>query len=263
MRSLVPIGRGIVCLVVMTAGLAQGQDDRVAEEAKAWQARRVTEFAKYHIQQVSPQGEVPVMFEKASALSWSNPIRKTAAGAVFLWTIEGRPQLIASTYPYEQGIEQEFTSLSPHPLLIRSAGGETHHMTPGVEWKDVPDAEPPHKQRALRLTQMRRIAERFRVQGSGDNKFETRLLTQPVYRSPVESKIDTAVFTFVQVTDPEAILILETTETSSWRYALARMTTFPIVAHLDDQPVWELPSCYYTRMNDNLAFRTLQIPGAK
>jgi hypothetical protein len=262
MRCVLVCGITVLCLVASFTVMARGEDDP-AEEVKAWQARRVMDFANYEVVRLGTT-ETPVKFEKASMLSWSNPIRKTAAGAVFLWTVDDRPQLIASTYPYEMGIEQELTSLSPLPLRVVGSNGETHQLKPDIQWKDVPDAEPPHKQRALRLTQMRRIAERFRVNCSGENKFETRLLTQPIYRAPAETAVDNAVFVFVQGTDPEVVLLLEPNEKNSgWKYALARMTCVPVAATLDDQTVWEVADCYSTRWDDNYPFRTLQLRGAK
>lgn len=257
------MGLGLVCVMAISTSVARSQDDAAADEIKAWQARRVTEFAAYQVVQLSSSGEMPLTLEKGSVLSWSNPIRKTAAGAVFLWTVEGRPQLIASTYPYEMGVEQELTSLSELPLKLSGDDGRTHRFTSGIEWKDVPDADPPHKQRALRLTQMRRIAERFRVQGNGANKFDARLLTQPIYRSPMEAKVDVAAFVFVQGTDPEAVLLVESTPGPAWRYALARMTSIPISADLDDNRVWQLPASWNVRLADNQPFHTVQLPGVK
>lgn len=254
----------VVCLILLLAGGAYGQDDpATVDEAKAWQARRVAEFAEYEVVQPSSQGEIPISLERTSVLSWSNPIRKTAAGAVFLWTFEGRPQLVASTYPYENGIEQELTSMSESPLILRIDGTEKHRFTPGIEWKEVPDAEPPHKQRALRLTQMRRIAERFHIQGGMDRKFDGRLLPQPIFRTPAEAKVDIAVFAFVQGTDPEAVLMLEPAAKPGWRYALVRMTTVPITADLDNERVWDLPACWNIRKEDNQSFHAVQLPGAQ
>lgn len=256
---------GVVsCLVLIMVSMARAQEDpTAAEEAKAWQARRLAEFEAYEVVLASPQEDVPVKFERASVLSWSNPIRKTAAGAVFLWTIDGRPQMIASTYPYENGIEQELTSLSESLLILRGDKTFMHRFTPGIEWKEISGTEPPHKQRALRLTQMRRIAERFHVQGGNQRKFDARLLPQPIFRSPAETKVDTAVFAFVQGTDPEAVLMIEPTNKPGWRYALARMTTVPISADLDDEQVWELPACWNTRLADEMPFHTIPLPGAK
>jgi hypothetical protein len=111
---------------------------------------------------------------------------------------------------------------------------------------------------------MRRIAERFRVTGNrSETSFDARMLTQPVYRAPMEADADLAVFAFVQGTDPEAIVLIEAVGTSGWRYALARLTVVPISATLDDNRVWDLPECWSTRWSPGQKFRTFQLPEAR
>lgn len=257
-------------IILQTLGLiggiglfAAGQEDLPADQAKAWQTRRVAECTEFEAVRVTPNGEKPLKLETTPALSWTNPIRKTAAGAVFLWTEEGRPQLIASCYPYPDGVEYEFTSLSTDVLVLRRQGREQHRFTPGVTWRELADIDPPHKQRALRLTQMRRITELIKVRGTGQNPFETRLLTQPIYRTPNDAKNDLAIFAFVQGTDPEAVLLIEATDTTGWRYAFGRMSTIALTAEYDGEKVWELPACWNQRLDNRQPFRTIQFPGAQ
>jgi hypothetical protein len=250
---------GFVALLVLA------QEPVADDEAKAWQQRRLAEFAAYDVAEIQNHGEIAVRFESASLLNWTNPIRNSPAGAVFLWTVDGRPRMIASTYPFEAGIEQELQSLSERPLILRQDGGPVHRFPPGIEWKTVPDAEPPVVSRTLRLTQMRRIAERFRVTGNKgrDNPFDVRLLTKPIYRSATDAKADVAVFAFVQGTDPEAVLLIEAVGDKSWRYAFARMTVVPITAALDGKDVWTLPECWSTRYLADHPFHTVQLRGAR
>lgn len=50
-------------------------------------------------------------------LNWSNPERRTPAGALFLWTLDGRPQVAMGIYPVaDMTLDHEFQSLSPYPL---------------------------------------------------------------------------------------------------------------------------------------------------
>lgn len=251
----------IVLLVPLCAFHVVADEDAAAN-SKAWQERRQAEFAEYEIARLEPDGEVAVKFETTSLLNWSNPIRSSPAGAVYLWTIAGRPQLIASTYPYRGGIEQELTSLSELPLLARREKADVHRFPQGIEWQQFAKADAPVKSRSLRLTQMRRLAERFRVSGVLDtNQFEARLLTQPIYRSPVDSDADIAIFAFVQGTDPEAVLLIEAEGTTRFRYALARMTVVAITGDLDDVRVWDLPNIWPDRKSPDQPFRTIQFPG--
>lgn len=250
-------------LVLLMAISARGQET-TDDELKAWQQRRQVEFAAYSVGEQQSTGLVDVKLEATSLLNWSNPIRKSPAGAVFMWTLNGRPRLIASTYPFTDGVEQELTSLSEQPLTLRQDQTDRHRFPPGLSWKPVPDTDAPVRQRTLRLTQMRRIAERFRVIGNPEaNSFEARLLSQPIYRSPDKSPVDVAVFAFVQGTDPEAVLVIEAEGDKAWKYALGRMTVVPIVAHLDDVRVWDLPECWSTRFQSDMPFHTVQLRGVR
>ena len=253
------------CTIAQEVTSLQSKSDETVssiDNLKAWNARRLAECAAHEVMQLSSEGEVPVKFEKASLLSWSNPIRNAPAGAVFVWTIEGRPLLIASTYHYKDGIEQELTSLSEHPLALNQSKSGEHRFTPGIEWKEMPNVEPPHKQRTLRLVQMRRMAERFRVTITGNDTFEARLLSQPIYRTSAENKVDITIFAFVQGTDPEAVLLIESLETNAWRYAFARMTTIRVAADLDKERVCDLPWFHSSYLNDQ-PFHKIQYPGHK
>lgn len=253
-----------VCMLVLGLTAVASAEDKAVDEAKAWQQRRLDEFASYDIAEVRVDGEVAVKFERTSLLNWSNPIRKSPAGAVFLWTHDSRPRLIASTYPFTDGIEQELQSLSERPLVARQDGVVVHRFPPGLEWQPVGDAEPPVASRTLRLTQMRRIAERFRVTGNPKtNPFEARLLTQPVYRSPAEAKADVAVFAYVQGTDPEAVLLVEALGTTGWRHAFARMSVVPLTADRGDERAWSVDECWSTRYLPDQSFHTVQLHGAK
>jgi len=93
---------------------------------------------------------------------------------------------------------------------------------------------------------MRRQAERFEVSivalKMGNPKPAVmRLLSQPVYRSPESAANDTALFLFVQGTDPECVLTLSATAEKKWRYALTRQTKAAVKVQLDDKSVLDLP----------------------
>jgi hypothetical protein len=181
-------------------------------------------------------------------LRWSNPIRKTPDGAVFLWTRDGRPEVALCIYTYmADGIDHEFQSLSTAPLSAEYRGQPVWSpMQAGIEYSAVPGAPAVARSAALRLSQMREISRRFTSWiGQDDHKQEVRLLTQPIYRYESRRKeiLDGAVFAFVQGTDPEVLLLLEAQpqgEGHAWRYALARMTMVAVESRYQDQVVWRL-----------------------
>jgi hypothetical protein len=93
---------------------------------------------------------------------------------------------------------------------------------------------------------MRRLAERFEVsivalKMGAPVPAVMRLLSQPVYRSPAAAADDTALFLYVQGTDPEAVLTLQATAGGKWRYALTRQTKAAVKASFDDNQVLDLP----------------------
>jgi hypothetical protein len=98
---------------------------------------------------------------------------------------------------------------------------------------------------------MRRQAERFAVSiGLRDQWAAARLLPQPVFRSPAESAADTAVFAFVQGTDPECLLLLTGAPGKPWRYALTRQSKWALKAALDDTPIWEAAPTHRPEIDD-------------
>ena len=110
---------------------------------------------------------------------------------------------------------------------------------------------------------MRRLAQRFRVTMGEANRAEMRLLTQPVFRSTGETFPDTAVFVFVQGTDPECTLTLHASDEKSWQYALTRQTKWAIQASLDGTSVLDLVPSYKSPKNPEDPFHVVVPPAAK
>jgi len=263
----------LFCVLLSTAaGLSLAQDAPAeatkASAAKEWLAERTAEFESYRFELEGPKPKTLTM-ETRSLLNWSNAERGTAVGAVFLWTYEGRPEMIACAFGRGKSLRHEFHSLSTQPIMAELAGTRVHRFKPGIEWHELADAPEPAASRALRLAQMRRQAERFRatffvLRPMGNKEpAETRLLTQPVYRWPASTATDGAIFLFVQGTDPECALTLETTAEKKWRYALTRQTKSALKADLDDKPVLELPAFWQQPADAESAFFVLTPPAAK
>ncbi len=232
---------GLVALLGSAAWIA-AQDDPPAQpqaSPKEWLAERHAEIAAYEFLWGTDNPR-KLTLESRSLLNWSNAERGADVGAVFLWTDKGRPQLIACAFGRDR-LRHEFHSLSTDPIVGQRDGKVVHRFQPGVAWEDLPEAPKTAKQRSLRLTQMRRQAERFRVVMGGKQSTEMRLLTQPVYRTPAELADDVALFVFVQGTDPECVLQLEASAEGKWRYAISRQTKWPLKVELDGKQVAELP----------------------
>ncbi|QDV88453.1 hypothetical protein [Planctomycetes bacterium TBK1r] len=213
---------------------------------------------------IAPSGRSREPFTRhpQPALSWSNPERQTPAGAMYLWTASGRPQVALCLYPVgEDVIDLEFQSLSEQALNADSNDRLMWQPAgPGIQWTPIESAPRPAQSAFLRLRQMRVLARKFSSQlvPPDKNPVELRLLDTPVYRYELDEAaskssasksnranadlIDGAVFTFVQGTDPEVLLLIEAYhdgDRQAWRYALARMSIVPTQVRHADSLVWE------------------------
>jgi len=229
-----------LALVGFVAG-TKGQESQPADgrlAAKKWLDERQTEFAQYRFHR-GEQRPIDLSMEPHSLLNWSNPERGAGTGGLYLWTDGGNPAMIACAFEFAGTLKHEFHSLSTEPVVAERGGSVVHRFGPGVEWKPLSGSPQPSEQRPLRLAQMRRLAERFRVRVGNKEWSETRLLSQPVYRSPASATEDITVFLFVQGTDPECVLLLKAVPAEGWRYSLTRQTKWGLKAELDGAPVWE------------------------
>ena len=191
-----------------------------------------------------------------SLFHWGNPARNGEDGAIFVWTLDGRPEVIASvfTYRFKDTIRRkhEYHSLAFGPLTAEYQGQRVWAPTSaGVNFQPVPDAPEPAANLRLRLTQMKALARDFsaRMVDAEGQKSDLRLIAQPLMRYEPKSKevIDGALFSFSLGTDPEVLLLLEartgqgrTAKDAVWQYAFARFHYVSLTAFYKNQEVWHV-----------------------
>jgi hypothetical protein len=192
-----------------------------------------------------------------AALRWRNVTRGTqeSEGMFVLWVNNGRPEASASIYPWEGNLVHDFVSLSRESKLVAREGRGVAWApgTPGVVFKDIPNAPAPAETPNARLRQMKLLTDRFAVTMTGwkpdkSDREDLRMLPKPLYRAegrpaPASdsSWIDSGVFGYVQGTDPEAILLLEAVRHDGkprWQYGFARATAAGLEGRLDKAIVW-------------------------
>jgi hypothetical protein len=247
----------LVAFVGVVAGLnARGQDGAPSDGHagngqmldEKLTARWKREAAEYRIVLQTKPETAPALRDEP-ALRWTNPVRETDDGLVWLWLSRGRPAAVACFYRAKLGgrtIEaHEFHSLATVPLTA-TRGGRTVWATrsPGVTPSAIAGAPSPASSPAERLRQMRALAREFKgwvdLEQGGT---QLRLLSQPLFR--YESETDGALFTFVLTTDPEVLLIIDErpgTGGRAWHYAFARMSNHSLVAKHHDRVVWGVPA---------------------
>jgi hypothetical protein len=194
-------------------------------------------------------------------LKWSNPAEGALFGSVVLWTVDGRPETVASIYRWydaKKEFQAEFKSLSTHALTATRedkpawSTGESD-----ISFHEIAHDSPPADREARRAQQMRDIARRFTADLVHPEKGRNalRLLPQPVYRYEKLPKdlVDGALFAFVQGTDPEVFLLIEAEKTDAgvrWRYAASRMNMFELHLYLDDKEVWSAQQLAWSDVAD-------------
>jgi hypothetical protein len=247
----------LAAAVSLVAGLsARGQDaptgdgragaQRVLDEKLT--ARWKREAAEYRIVLNTKPETAPVLRDEP-ALRWTNPVRETDDGLVWLWLSGGRPAAVACFYRAKlegQTIEaHEFQSLATVPLTtIRGGRTVWAPRGPGVTPSPIPGTPRPASTPSERLRQMRALAREFKalvdLEKGGT---QLRLLSQPLFR--YESETDGALCAFVLTTDPEALLIIDDRAGDgghAWHYAFARMSNHSLVAKHRDRVVWGVPA---------------------
>jgi hypothetical protein len=223
------------------------------------------------------RGEQELVLQKDALLYYTNPVRANEQhGAVFLWTLEGRPALFASIWsalhrqdPNSRNVTHEWHSLL-ESSDVTARRGEAVLWTsnePGIAWQSLPELPLPAATRPARLVQMRGIVRRLSVGIESSEESELRLMPQPLYRYPenVPGASDGAVFAFGMATDPELLVLLEandSAEKSAWQLAFARFGNQPMTVKDSEQTVW---SCdkgvpYQRTGKYHLMWRAEQMP---
>jgi hypothetical protein len=184
-------------------------------------------------------------------LSWTNPLRRTFAGATFVWVADGRPEVVGSFFRYTEGDkiveDDEFQSLATTSVTAtRSDQQVWAPRVAGMVLAPIPGAPKPAATPSERLRQMHAMASEFHAFLDTDkDKTELRLLPKPLYRYRTNQPNlpDGALFAFVLTTDPEVLLAIEARPVDGkvvWHYGFARMSMVNLRARHKDRDVWRV-----------------------
>ncbi len=250
--------------VLAAPGLARS-DEPDKDLLKRWSEQLKRSLEWYRVEAGRNPG---VALKPEIVLRWANPVRQQKGEtALVVWFDAGRPEALASAYPWTTRLQYECVSLARDRGLMAKEEGRAFWIpkAPGVTFRQLPGVAAPARAAAARLGQMKAMAETFRlailntVDGK-PNREELRLLPKPIHRYDLEGSrgahpdlVDGAMFAFVQGTDPEAVLMVEAVRQGDrevWQYAFGRATGWRVEARLgpaivwtaDDQPSWDDPS---------------------
>ena len=244
-----------MCLVML--GQAASDNETQRQEERSQQLEAMKQAATEYEVRLEGSSTNKLQLQTEPVLRWTNPVRGTTDGSVFLWVAGGRPEAAIGIYkwtpkPGEPDMEHELCSLSLGKLsAIRDGRAVWEPSKPGTELKAIPGAAAPADTAPLRLRELRALAREFTAFHVDAEKpsEELRLLPQPIYRytNTNADLIDGALFAFVQGTDPEVLLLLEARRddaVTSWHYGLARMTSRALRADHKEKEVWSVPNCW-------------------
>lgn len=223
--------------------------DQIAAERAARLALMQKSIGEYTLT-IGPASK-PVEFRKTPVLRFTNPLRSTADGGLFLWEHQGRPVALTCIYPAAENTwDHEFQSLSDLPLTATRAGRYVWTPEPAMQFKPVPKAGAPSTTTSARRREMGAISRRFSARLLGwrpgyERDDELRMQDNPVHRwgDSNGKVIDGAMFLFGEATDPEVVLIIEAhkvVDTLVWKYDIGRVTTGELVVRLDDEVIWKV-----------------------
>ena len=233
---------GTIVLALLFA-LAADEPEAATRERERLLKLHLGDALEYTIYRDASRNE-KLQFRQAPVYVWTNPVRTSQQdGVVFIWTGRGRPEAIGTIFSSAagnglRGVTHEFHSLSLSTLAVNRRGTHENLWTPktaGIELTPIEGAPRPAGSAAQRLGQMRALAREFSgsTRDALDNRWELRLLSQPLYRyeSTDTEVVDGAIFAFVTSagTDPEAILVIEARQRPQggmpvWYRGVARFT---------------------------------------
>lgn len=185
------------------------------------------------------------MMRWTSAGEWS--------GEVYVWTLEGRPEVIGCMLsgPADDGgrfVLNELHLVSDKPIAPAALrNGKLWNPERGIASEPLIGAPAPAPAAPARLTQMRRIASDCSAYMHFESESKLRLLPQPLFRYGAdETDIrDGAIFAYVSTigTDPELILLLECRRNGqefAWHFAPVRFSTRELWLQYRDRELWRV-----------------------
>src|SRR5262249_4246288 len=146
--------------------------DNMAEAAEAWAVAK--KLAGEYVVLLDKASGQALRLEPEPVLRWLLQLDRRFYSDVYVWTHEGRPEVIAAitnVYGPRRAMETEIHSLSAGlPLMSHGGKAVWEPQRPGVELRPMPGAPRPGPSPAVRLTQMRALASQHSVAADYGNR---------------------------------------------------------------------------------------------
>jgi hypothetical protein len=237
----------VACVSLTALRIAAAEEEQTPLE-------RFQQEAQSYAMQVGDKQRSPLELQAKPILHWANPAGNGEDGAVFVWLLHGRPEVIGTFFTYRRAstgeiiLKHSLHSLSELPVAAEFAKRPVWSpKLPGVAYYSVPDAPPPAENARGRLLQMKSLAKDFsgKLVDLRERSSELRLLPQPLvrYESTAGEVVDGAIFALAEGTDPQALVLLEARPVSgtlTWQYAFARFHFGSLWGYHRDREVWHV-----------------------
>jgi hypothetical protein len=240
----------VTTLLLSLAALMQ--TDAQADQPSALE--RFQQQAQGYEMRLADRRKSPLELSKQPILHWNNPAANDEDGAVFVWLLDGRPEVIGTMFTLRRAstgetvLKHSLHSLSGGPLTADHQGQRVWAPSVrGVEFHAVADAPEPAESSRLRLIQMKALAKDFsgKIVRLNGKSSELRLLPQPLvrYEPKRPDVVDGAIFALAEGTDPQALVLIEARKADGaprWEFAFARFHFVTLYGYHKQQEVWRV-----------------------
>lgn len=251
----------------------ESSDDEKSRAAATLESGK-REAALYTVY-ANPRGDKPFELKPESLLKWQNTVNKSVHGNIFLWTHNGRPELVASImrfYSPRVSFGAEFHSLALTPLTMEKDDKVVWTpKEPGIVLKPFDENIDPSDSKPQRLRQMRQLAQMFTadLEDYDRDTYRLRLMSQPLYRyeSTDPDVLDGALFSYTYTTDPDLLVVVEARKSNDrfrWMFGLARMNVGDVKVTYNNREVFHASrlSTYSHPTGTYTIFQGLPLPKA-
>ncbi len=233
---------------------------RAAEEDRAEEQRRAAYLksmqglaARLKVARLASGTESECEMVEDSVLNWSDSARHPdfiLPGTTWIWHDQGRPVLIGEIYGRTDSVGTWMLyvcNLSSDAVRCSDERLRADMTKSFYEPREIAAAPAVGKTKAERTVQIRQLASRFDAHQFWKDRFELRLLPNPIYRYGKETDriIDGALLALVHGTNPEVLLLIEAHAADDggarWKVAFGSLAGARCVVQLDGKDYWNCP----------------------
>ena len=228
------------------------KDDERAEQAKLRRERLLVEMRgmadAIRVTDAKSKQAVPRL--KKPLFRYNSPTREHQDGTIWAWGGPGRPLVVMELF----SVNTERTdwihgcALTSDRLVEAQRMGRRiwYPQQIGAQTRPIPSAAAPSRNETLRLRQMKQLSRRFRAHefwGRNNNRFDMRLMVNPVhrYRDPEQGLVDGAMFLMAHEIEPEVIIMIEAVRQDddlAWQYAVTPIGSAEFHIFLDGDEIY-------------------------